>query len=465
QFKVVSNSNFQTSVLDSISQDSSPLDKLARPSGIRSPKHLKSSPAVCCLLSRLLPVKVLRGARAPRFLFRRATATSSISGLGHFRRPSPFRGRPVSPPLSSSSANERRRQLGLASSAASVPGDGPRPGGKDSEAGADYFHSLLGPTNVKKAIEEAERLSESLKLRYEEAEVRKKLEERERLEEQQLKKQESKDDAKALSKTSSEISSDPKGKNQIVNGERKSSTERKDLPESGAITAEKLFTMMMDKSIKLMIMDARCLKDYQESCIINSVCVPEEAITPGETANLIEAKLPEASKEAWKERGQASYVVLLDWFSSVKDLQLGTPLRSLKDALFKWESKAVLQNEPLVLDGGYENWLLCYPQYTTNAKVIPPQRSKSEAVSVSLDFTYPSLEEPVPPPLPVVHVKPSVVEVTERPETTNDQERKIEAFKPPVSAGSVAVAFKGDSSSPIVPPVPAMKIIPQVSRF
>uniref|UniRef100_H9G8L0 ubiquitinyl hydrolase 1 n=1 Tax=Anolis carolinensis TaxID=28377 RepID=H9G8L0_ANOCA len=322
---------------------------------------------------------------------------------------------------------------------------------------ADYFHSLLGPTNVKKAIEEAERLSESLKLRYEEAEVRKKLEERERLEEQQLKKQESKDDAKALSKTSSEISSDPKGKNQIVIKTHYSFSQ-------GAITAEKLFTMMMDKSIKLMIMDARCLKDYQESCIINSVCVPEEAITPGETANLIEAKLPEASKEAWKERGQASYVVLLDWFSSVKDLQLGTPLRSLKDALFKWESKAVLQNEPLVLDGGYENWLLCYPQYTTNAKVIPPQRSKSEAVSVSLDFTYPSLEEPVPPPLPVVHVKPSVVEVTERPETTNDQERKIEAFKPPVSAGSVAVAFKGDSSSPIVPPVPAMKIIPQVDR-
>uniref|UniRef100_A0A803T7F2 Ubiquitin carboxyl-terminal hydrolase n=1 Tax=Anolis carolinensis TaxID=28377 RepID=A0A803T7F2_ANOCA len=243
---------------------------------------------------------------------------------------------------------------------------------KTSTKRYDYFHSLLGPTNVKKAIEEAERLSESLKLRYEEAEVRKKLEERERLEEQQLKKQESKDDAKALSKTSSEISSDPKGKNQIHYSF-----------SQGAITAEKLFTMMMDKSIKLMIMDARCLKDYQESCIINSVCVPEEAITPGETANLIEAKLPEASKEAWKERGQASYVVLLDWFSSVKDLQLGTPLRSLKDALFKWESKAVLQNEPLVLDGGYENWLLCYPQYTTNAKVIPPQRSKSEAVSVS----------------------------------------------------------------------------------
>ncbi|KAH0619992.1 hypothetical protein JD844_014475 [Phrynosoma platyrhinos] len=387
----------------------------------------------------------------------------------------------------------------------------------------DYFHSILGPTNIKKAIEEAERLSESLKLRYEEAEVRKKLEEKEKQEEQQLKKQESKDDAKVLPKASSEISSDPKGKNQMINGERKTSSERKDLPETGAITAEKLFIMMMDKSIKLMIMDVRCLKDYQESCIVNSVCVPEEAVSPGVTANWIEAKLPDASKEPWKERGQANYVILLDWFSSAKDLQLGTPLRSLKDALFKgnsvdqtksqklaavlqqvpsqdvelpvpekpwlkWESKAVLQNEPLVLDGGYENWLLCYPQYTTNAKVTPPQRSKSEAVSVSckaetlslsllcgilfsgtsekekllpVDFTYPSLEESVPAPLPV-HVKP-VVEVTGRPEAANDQEKKVDSFKAPASSGSVASAFKGDNSFPIVQPVSAV-IIPQVDR-
>lgn len=42
----------------------------------------------------------------------------------------------------------------------------------------DYFHSVLGPANIKKAVEEAERLSESLKLRYEEAEVRKNLRKR-----------------------------------------------------------------------------------------------------------------------------------------------------------------------------------------------------------------------------------------------------------------------------------------------
>ncbi|KAJ7409454.1 hypothetical protein WISP_114701 [Willisornis vidua] len=94
----------------------------------------------------------------------------------------------------------------------------------------DYFHSILGPTNLKKAIEEAERLSESLKLRYEEAEVRKKLEERDRQELQ--KKQEPKDDGKGTAKNSAESAVDSKGKSQRINGERKNSPERKDQSDS-----------------------------------------------------------------------------------------------------------------------------------------------------------------------------------------------------------------------------------------
>ncbi|XP_053897662.1 ubiquitin carboxyl-terminal hydrolase 8 isoform X1 [Malaclemys terrapin pileata] len=333
----------------------------------------------------------------------------------------------------------------------------------------DYFHSILGPTNIKKAIEEAERLSESLKLRYEEAEVRKKLEERERQEEQQ-KKQEVKDDGKALAKHTSENAVDSKGKNQRINGEKKGSVERKDqvdrlsVPVSqGAITAEKLFPMMMDKNIELLIMDARSLKDYQESCIPNSISVPEEAISPGVTANWIEAKLPDSSKDPWKKRGHVDYVVLLDWFSSARDLQLGTTLRSLKDALFKWESKTILRSEPLVLEGGYETWLLCYPQHTTNAKVTPPPRGKSEAVSVSLDFTYPSLEEPAPPPPPVVHIKPTPVEVTENDEMGSNQEGRTGSHNTPTPSAPVAATPQTDGSH-VVHPVYAVINIPQIDR-
>uniref|UniRef100_A0A8C0QIS5 Ubiquitin carboxyl-terminal hydrolase 8 n=1 Tax=Chelonoidis abingdonii TaxID=106734 RepID=A0A8C0QIS5_CHEAB len=319
----------------------------------------------------------------------------------------------------------------------------------------DYFNSILGPTNIKKAIEEAERLSESLKLRYEEAEVRKKLEEKERQEEQQ-KKQEVKDDGKASAKHSSENAVDSNGKNQRV-------MEGNIYRHARAITAEKLFPMMMDKNIELLIMDARSLKDYQESCIPNSISVPEEAISPGVTANWIEAKLPDSSKDPWKKRGHVDYVVLLDWFSSARDLQLGTTLQSLKDALFKWESKTILRSEPLVLEGGYETWLLCYPQHTTNAKVTPPPRGKSEAVSVSLDFTYPSLEELAPPPPPVVHVKPTPAEVTENDEMGSNQEGRTGSHNTPTPNAPVAATPQTDGSH-VVHPIYAVINVPQIDR-
>ncbi|XP_076203957.1 ubiquitin carboxyl-terminal hydrolase 8 isoform X3 [Aptenodytes patagonicus] len=323
----------------------------------------------------------------------------------------------------------------------------------------DYFHSILGPTNLKKAIEEAERLSDSLKLRYEEAEVRKKLEERDRQELQ--KKQEPKDDGKSSAKNSSEGAVDSKGKSQRINGERKHSLERKDQSDSlSAVTAEKLFAMMSDKNIELIIMDARRLKDYQESCIPRSISVPEEAISPGVTANWIEARLPEDSRDPWKRRGHFDYVILLDWSSSAEDLKLGTTLQSLKDALFKWESKTILQNEPLVLEGGYENWLLCFPQYTTNAKVTPPQHSRSEAVTVSLDFTYPSLEEPAPVP-PVVAIKPSPTEVIENEETGDNLEEILKSLNRP-NVQDAAVP-KSDSSF-VVNPASITRSIPEVDR-
>ncbi|XP_027322135.2 ubiquitin carboxyl-terminal hydrolase 8 isoform X3 [Anas platyrhynchos] len=324
----------------------------------------------------------------------------------------------------------------------------------------DYFHSILGPTNLKKAVEEAERLSDSLKLRYEEAEVRKRLEERDRQELQ--KKQEPKDDGKSSAKSSSESTADSKGKSQKINGESKHSLERRDQSESlsGAVTAEKLFAMMTDKSIELIIMDARSSKDYQESCIPRSISVPEEAISAGVTASWIEARLPEDSRDQWKRRGHFDYVILLDWFSSAEDVKLGTTLQSLKDALFKWESKTLLKNEPLVLEGGYENWLLCFPQYTTNAKVTPPQHSKIEAVTVSLDFTYPSLEEPAPVP-PVATIKPSPTEGIENEETEANLEERLKSLNRPSVEG--AAVPKPDSSF-VVNPVSSTRSIPEVDR-
>lgn len=54
---------------------------------------------------------------------------------------------------------------------------------------------------------------------------------------------------------------------------------------AGGITAEKLFQMMKDQTIVIIVMDARSQKDYEESHIQvpaqTCISVPEEAISPG----------------------------------------------------------------------------------------------------------------------------------------------------------------------------------------
>ncbi|XP_078386307.1 ubiquitin carboxyl-terminal hydrolase 8 isoform X3 [Cetorhinus maximus] len=278
----------------------------------------------------------------------------------------------------------------------------------DFKVQQDYYLSMLGPTSFRKAIEEAERLSESLKLRYEEAEVRKKLEENERLQEEKRKQQEEAkskgrdNSSKATTKSSSNVGIKKRNLKEDceLNDIKETNAECNDSPR-GTITAEKLFAMLQDENTEVIIMDARSSKDYQESHIrmVRSCCisVPEEAVSPGITVNQIELKLPEESKDMWRRRQFVDYIILLDWFSSIDKVQRGTILQSLKDALYKWDSQIILRSEPLVLEGGYDSWLLCYPMYTTNAKVTAPKEESHGAVQVSLNFSYPSLEEPPPP--------------------------------------------------------------------
>ncbi|XP_037552899.1 ubiquitin carboxyl-terminal hydrolase 8 isoform X2 [Nematolebias whitei] len=263
----------------------------------------------------------------------------------------------------------------------------------------EYYITMLGPNSFKKAIEEAEKLSESLKLRYEEVEVRKKLEEKERLEEKKKREEESE---KRNDRSSPKTSATNRKDSKKVKGEQNElkSVITKAAQPAGGITAEKLFHMMKNQTISIIVMDARGHRDYEESHIqvAGQICisVPEEAVSPGITVNQIEAKLPDASKDQWRRRGFMDYIILLDWFSSVTDLKLGTTLQSLKDALFKWDSLTILRSEPLVLEGGYENWLLFYPMYSSNAKVQPPRRTVVNSLP-QLNFSYPSLEEPQPP--------------------------------------------------------------------
>ncbi|XP_061526827.1 ubiquitin carboxyl-terminal hydrolase 8 [Phycodurus eques] len=304
----------------------------------------------------------------------------------------------------------------------------------------EYYMTMLGPKNFKKAIEEAEKLAESLKLRYEEVEVRKKLEEKDRQEERKKREEiTEKDDSRSSPKSSSASKDSNKVKGEL-NDLRNASSKTVAV---GGITAEKLFHMMKDQMITLIVMDARSQRDFEESHIQvpSQACisVPEEAISAGITVNQIEENLPEVSKEQWERRGSVDYLVLLDWFSSVTDLTMVAPLQSLKDALYKWDSMTILRSEPLVLEGGYENWLLFYPMYTTNAKVRPPRQNIVNTLPL-LNFSYPSLEEPKPPtpPAPEPEIRPEPVEPSAPLLVNGVAPTEARTPTPPVSAERLA---------------------------
>ncbi|XP_041031111.1 ubiquitin carboxyl-terminal hydrolase 8 isoform X2 [Carcharodon carcharias] len=338
----------------------------------------------------------------------------------------------------------------------------------DFKVQQDYYLSMLGPTSFRKAIEEAERLSESLKLRYEEAEVRKKLEENERLQEEKRKQQEEaknkgRDNSlKATTKSSSNVGIKKRNLKEDceINDIKETNAECNDSPQ-GTITAEKLFAMLQDENTEVIIMDARSNKDYQESHIhlarSRCISVPEEAVSPGITVNQIELKLPEESKDMWRKRQFVDYIILLDWFSTVDKVKRGTILQSLKDALYKWDSQINLRSEPLVLEGGYDSWLLCYPMYTTNAKVTAPKEESHGAVQVSLNFSYPSLEEP-PPPSEDLDEKKAFQEL----ESFNENAPELEETPKNVSIKTAHVP-NGAGISAIGQPV-TVKTIPQVDR-
>ncbi|KAM9480952.1 ubiquitin carboxyl-terminal hydrolase 8 isoform 1-T5 [Clarias gariepinus] len=264
----------------------------------------------------------------------------------------------------------------------------------------DYFMSMLGSSSFKKAVEEAEKLSESLKLRYEEVEVRKKLEEREKREEKERREQKAEKDKERTSPNTIEGRKDSK--------KAKEQNELKSVispaPLSGGVSAEQLYTMMTDPNLSVLVMDTRKQVDFEKSHMTvpnqKLISVPEEAISPGITVNQIEVKLPSETLPQWKQRGFADYIILLDWSSSVTDLKLGTTLQSLKDALYKWDSVTILRTEPQVLEGGFENWLLYYPMFTSNAKIKPP-RQHSQTLVPELNFSYPCLEETPPKPVEV----------------------------------------------------------------
>ena len=76
-----------------------------------------------------------------------------------------------------------------------------------------------------------------------------------------------------------------------------------------------------------------------------------------------------------------------------------------------------------------------------------------------MDFTYPSLEEPVPSKLPT-QMPPPPIETNEKALLVTDQDEKLRLSTQPALAGPGAAPRA--EASPIIQPAPATKSVPQV---
>uniref|UniRef100_A0A8C4Q047 Ubiquitin carboxyl-terminal hydrolase n=1 Tax=Eptatretus burgeri TaxID=7764 RepID=A0A8C4Q047_EPTBU len=233
--------------------------------------------------------------------------------------------------------------------------------------------------------------------RYEELEVRRNLEKRDREEEEKK------------AQASKEL-------------ERMKSSEKKlETVPKGSITPVQLFHLFADCAETILLIDSREEADFLASQLLlslrphpkNDFCmgsatvinVPECNLRPGVTVGMLEGQLQESFREHWQKRSAADHLILLDWSSRMQDVAQFHPLACLRDALYKWDSETRLRNEPLILEGGYEAWLLHYPMYSTNSKVQAPRLASSPTGILLQDLSYPSLKIP-PPATPSVPLAP-----------------------------------------------------------
>ena len=242
---------------------------------------------------------------------------------------------------------------------------------KEFQQQSDHYSNLFGTSKLTSALERAENLSKALKKRY-------------------MKLAESKNAKNAKESLKIEDAVPLKDKTVPALAVEQSFPEEK-------ITCQQLHQLLYKQQKQIIVMDIRSIDEYQESHCIHPlwINVPQTAIAPGSVTSKIEKGIPLDHIKVWNTRNSADLIVLMDWHSNFKRLQnKADPLRSLKDSIYKWEQTKELAREPVVLEGGYADWLESYPQFTSNPRVnAPDNKPKTSNINSLLDFTYDDLRK------------------------------------------------------------------------
>ena len=153
------------------------------------------------------------------------------------------------------------------------------------------------------------------------------------------------------------------------------------------------FTELITKSdLKVLIIDTRSKNEFDYSHMNLSILLPDgknrpQIINvPNELIENVAWKLEETLKKQDTEnealsvskifanRKEYDYLIVFDKDSTMNSIKADSKLSILKRAVFDFEPNDKLKNEPLVLDGGWNEWLNIYPGYSSSSNSNNLQR-------------------------------------------------------------------------------------------
>lgn len=218
-----------------------------------------------------------------------------------------------------------------------------------------FVENMITPEKLNKTISNLENLKESLVYRYKEREAKLFIEKSSQQSDAETKKSEFKTPANSIQ--------------QIIAKKFIRATE---------------FTELITKSnLKFLIIDTRSKHEFDYSHMNLSILLPDAKNRPqiinlpNELIETVAWKLEETLKindsdndansasKAFANRKDYDYLILFDKDSTLNNFKSDSKLSILKRAVFDFEPNDKLKNEPLVLDGGWNEWLAIYPGYSS----------------------------------------------------------------------------------------------------
>ncbi|XP_050310918.1 uncharacterized protein LOC126746630 [Anthonomus grandis grandis] len=135
------------------------------------------------------------------------------------------------------------------------------------------------------------------------------------------------------------------------------------------ITVKELYQAIQENS-NILIIDIRPSNEFGESKIKfeNLINIPDDIIVAGLSANMLGQKLKDDTQKIWDKRDTFDALVFLDWNSGSDNITCNK-LNYLKDSVVEWDCNRKYKQHPVIVNGGFKEFLDSYPGSVTNVHV------------------------------------------------------------------------------------------------